>query len=198
MPVPTNLRFASSLSVSSMLRTLPFSSCSDSFLRSKSKWISLLCSCSLSVRTRLWSWYTADVCTTRQCKVTWTNDSAILIMKMPEPPVDSILTSVQNIYVSVTSFTSAVCKVHHDLLEFFIQTVVVELRKWQGLSSWNILHFSCTSFLWVQKLFLNLAYNLHMGTLLSVIMIMSWIFEISINKSHHTLTILVVLLTTSK
>lgn len=198
MPVSTNLRFASSLSVSSMLRTLPFSSCSDSFLRSKSKWISLLCSCSLSVRTRLWSWYTADVCTTRQFKVTWTNDSAILIIKMPEPPVDSVLTSLQNMYVSVTSFTSAVCKVPHDLLEFLILTVVVELHKWQGLSSWNIPHYSCTSSMWVQILFLNLAYNLRMGTLLSVILIMSWILEISINKSHYTLTILVVLLTTSK
>lgn len=198
MPVSTNLRFASSLSVSSTLRTLPFSSCSDSFLRNKSKWISLLCSCSLSVRTRLWSWYTADVCTTRQCKVTWTNDSAILIMKMPEPPVDSILTSLQNMYVFVTSFTSAVRKVYHDLYEFFILTVVVELYRRQGLSSWNILHFSCTSSLWVQILFLNLAYNLCIGTLLSKILIMSWIWEISVNKSHHTLIILVVLFTTSK
>jgi len=181
-----------------MLRTLPFSSCSDSFLRSKSKWISLLCSCSLSVRTRLWSWYTADVCTTRQCTVTWTNDSAILIMKMPQPPVDSILTSLQNMYVSVTSFISAVCKVHHGLLEFFILTVVAELLKWQGLSSWNILHFSFASSLWVQIFLLNLAYNLCMGTLLSLIRIVSWIQEISVNKSHNTLIILVVLLTTSK
>jgi hypothetical protein len=119
-------------------------------------------------------------------------------MKIPESPVHSILTSLQNMCVSVTSFTSAVCKAHRDLLEFLILTVVVELHKWQGLSSWNIPHYSRTSSLWVQILFLNLEYNLHMSTPLTIVLIMSWILEISINKSHHTLTILVVSFTTCK